>query len=53
MKKSLAYRLAQDSVLSDNGLRSHEKVEILRVLFAQEDFERFCEENKKEEGAEE
>lgn len=52
MKKSVAFRLAQDSVLSDNSLRSHEKVAILRILFAQEDFEKFCEDNKKEEGEE-
>ena len=48
MKKSVAYRLAQDAVLSDNSLRSHEKVEILRILFAQEDFEKFCETHEKE-----
>ena len=49
MKKIIAYRLAQDAVLSDNSLRSHEKVAVLRILFAQEDFEKFCEDHKKEE----
>lgn len=43
MKKSFAYQLAQLSVLNDAGLRDDEKIDILRILFEQEDIERYSE----------
>lgn len=49
MKKSEMYRLAQESVLADNRLSSHQKLDIIRELMDAEDLERFCEKRKAEE----
>ena len=51
MKKSFVYQLVQLSVLNDSGLRDHEKIDILRVLFEQEDIERFSESRAEKESA--
>ena len=49
MKKSFAYQLAQLSVMNDGSLRDHEKIDVLRVLFEQEDIEKYTEKEREAE----
>ena len=49
MLESMAYRLAQGSVLHDGNLPEHEKLAVLRVLFEREDLALFVEREKIEE----
>lgn len=46
MKKSEAYHLAQVAVMGAQTISPENKIEILRILFEQEKFEIFCENNK-------
>ena len=52
MKKSMAYKAAQYSVLADAGLCAGNKLEILRVLMEAEDLALFCEKQEEKERVE-
>ena len=49
MKKSMAYKAAQYSVLADAGLCGSAKLEVLRVLMEAEDLALFCEKQEEKE----
>ena len=49
MKKSMAYKAAQYSVLSDTSLCGSNKLEVLRVLMEAEDLARFSEKQENKE----
>lgn len=51
MKESVAYNLAQCSVLDDKTLTATEKLIILRILMKAEDLALFTEEQDRKEGA--
>lgn len=53
MKKSEIYNLAQLAVMTNPAIHSTQKLEILRVLMADEDLEKFREERDEKEQAEE
>lgn len=46
MKKSTCFYLAQMAVLGAGGIGADDKLEILRVLMAEEDIRKLCEENE-------
>lgn len=48
MKKSEAYHLAQIAVIATNTISVESKIEIMRVLLAQETFEQLIEEQGEE-----
>lgn len=48
MKKSEAYHLAQIAVIATNTISVESKIEIMRVLIAQETFEQLIEEQGEE-----
>lgn len=48
MKKSEAYHLAQIAVIATNTISVESKIEIMRVLLAQESFEQLIEEQEEE-----
>lgn len=49
MKKSEAYNLAQIAVVTSPSISPEAKLEVLRILFKDEDLEKFCEEQGAEE----
>ncbi len=51
MKKSDMFTLAQYAVIRDNTLTASERVEILKVLIAEENLERCVEEAKEKDSA--
>lgn len=51
MKKSEIYNLAQLAVMTNPAIYSAQKLEILRVLMADEDLEKFREAQKEKEKA--
>ncbi len=46
MKKSTCFYLAQMAVLGATGIGADDKLEILRVLMAEEDIRKLCEGNE-------
>lgn len=52
MKKSEAYKLAQIAVISTATIAPESKIEILRILIADENLATYCEERKEQEDAE-
>ena len=48
MKKSDAYHLAMVAVIATNAISVESKIELMRVLLAQESLELFSEEQEKE-----
>ena len=46
MKKSNCFYFAQLAVLGAGGIGADDKLEILRVLMAEEDIRKLCEENE-------
>lgn len=52
MKESVAYKIAQCSVLNDNTLKDHEKLAVLRILMDRENLALFAEKEMKKEGEE-
>ena len=53
MKKSEIYNLAQIAVMTNTAFHSTQKLEILRVLMADEDIEKYREAREEKEKAEE
>jgi hypothetical protein len=51
MKESVAYKIAQCSVLNDHTLKDHEKLTVLRVLMEREDLALFVEKEEAKENA--
>lgn len=52
MKKSIAYKMAQISVLADEAIKSETKLYILSILMTDEKLAKWEEEHEAEEGAE-
>lgn len=48
MKRSEIFHLAQIAVVQTPSISPEKKLEILKTLLAQENFEQFCEEQKEE-----
>ena len=48
MKKSMLYRMAQISVIRDNVTPDVTKLEVLKMLFDREDFEKLVEKEKEQ-----
>ena len=53
MKKSTVYQLAAIAVMESNCLTGQDKLEVLRVLFSDEDVSIFIEKQKEKENAHE
>lgn len=49
MKRSEMYHLAQIAVVQSPSISPENKLQILKNLFAQENFEQFCEEQEEKE----
>lgn len=52
MKKSEAYHLAQIAVVATPAISVESKIEVLRVLFENEDLALFCEKKEEKKNAE-
>ena len=53
MKKSELFKLAQVAVVESNHMAAHIKLEVLRVLMAQEEIHKTCEKHEETKESEE